>query len=106
MDSEKDEMNQADITALHHFYSKHIRDLPDEQALTELFAQVNLVNCDWCVIGNICTQSKYEPFNAGVYIFVSFAPSIHPSSKQPTSLPSSVSLVDFLCNDGGCVRTQ
>uniref|UniRef100_A0A8C2ZRH3 [histone H3]-lysine(4) N-trimethyltransferase n=1 Tax=Cyclopterus lumpus TaxID=8103 RepID=A0A8C2ZRH3_CYCLU len=41
MDSEKDELNQADIAALHHFYSKHISDLPDEQALTELFAQVN-----------------------------------------------------------------
>uniref|UniRef100_A0A7N6AB10 [histone H3]-lysine(4) N-trimethyltransferase n=1 Tax=Anabas testudineus TaxID=64144 RepID=A0A7N6AB10_ANATE len=41
MDSEKEEMNQADIAALHHFYSRHIRDLPDSQALTELFAQVN-----------------------------------------------------------------
>lgn len=40
MDSEKEEMNQADILALHHFYSKHISDLPHEQALTELFAQV------------------------------------------------------------------
>uniref|UniRef100_A0A8P4K8X1 [histone H3]-lysine(4) N-trimethyltransferase n=1 Tax=Dicentrarchus labrax TaxID=13489 RepID=A0A8P4K8X1_DICLA len=38
---EKEEMNQTDIAALHHFYSKHISDLPDEQALTELFAQVN-----------------------------------------------------------------
>lgn len=42
MDSEKEEMNQADIAALHHFYSRHISDLPDEQALTELFAQVKL----------------------------------------------------------------
>uniref|UniRef100_A0A8C6UXL0 [histone H3]-lysine(4) N-trimethyltransferase n=1 Tax=Neogobius melanostomus TaxID=47308 RepID=A0A8C6UXL0_9GOBI len=41
MDSEKDEMNQADIAALHHFYSKHLHDLPGEQALIELFAQVN-----------------------------------------------------------------
>lgn len=41
MDSEKEEMNQADIAALHHFYSKHISDLPDEHALTELFAQVD-----------------------------------------------------------------
>lgn len=40
MDSEKDEMNQTDIAALHHFYSRHISDLPDDQALTELFAQV------------------------------------------------------------------
>lgn len=40
MDSMKDEMNQADIAALHHFYSRHISDLPDDQALTELFAQV------------------------------------------------------------------
>lgn len=42
MDIEKDELNQADIAALHHYYSKHISDLPDEQALTELFAQVQL----------------------------------------------------------------
>lgn len=44
MDSEKEEMNQTDIAALHHFYSRHISDLPDEQALTELFAQVTLDN--------------------------------------------------------------
>ncbi|KAG8001463.1 N-lysine methyltransferase SMYD2-A [Nibea albiflora] len=41
MDSEKEEMNQTDIAALHHFYSRHITDIPDDQALTELFAQVN-----------------------------------------------------------------
>lgn len=40
MDGMKDEMNQADIAALHHFYSRHISDIPDDQALTELFAQV------------------------------------------------------------------
>jgi len=40
LDSEKDEMNQTDIAALHHFYSKHI-DFPDDQALTVLFGQVN-----------------------------------------------------------------
>ena len=43
MDSEKDEMNQTDIAALHHFYSRHISDLPNDQALTELFAQVSVV---------------------------------------------------------------
>lgn len=42
MDSEKEEMNQTDIAALHHFYSRHISNLPDEQALTELFAQVSM----------------------------------------------------------------
>lgn len=41
MDSEKDEMNQEDIAALHHFYSKHISDLPSDQALIELFTQVH-----------------------------------------------------------------
>ncbi|XP_077570070.1 N-lysine methyltransferase SMYD2-A [Stigmatopora nigra] len=41
MDSEKDEMNQTDIAALHHFYSEHISNIPDDQALIELFAQVN-----------------------------------------------------------------
>lgn len=40
MDSMKDEMNQADIAALHQFYSRHISDIPDDQALTQLFAQV------------------------------------------------------------------
>lgn len=33
-------MNQTDIAALHHFYSRHISDLPDNHTLTELFAQV------------------------------------------------------------------
>ncbi|CAL8243514.1 unnamed protein product [Lota lota] len=41
LDSEKEEMNQSDIAALHHFYSKNIIDLPDNQALIELFGQVN-----------------------------------------------------------------
>lgn len=41
MDSEKDEMNQEDIAALHHFYSRHISNLPSDQALIELFTQVN-----------------------------------------------------------------
>lgn len=40
MDNEKQEMNQADITSLRYFYSKHISNLSDDQALTELFAQV------------------------------------------------------------------
>ncbi|KAL7873587.1 hypothetical protein AOLI_G00126580 [Acnodon oligacanthus] len=40
MDNEKNEMNQTDIAALRHFYSRHL-DFPDNAALTELFAQVN-----------------------------------------------------------------
>ncbi|TRY88300.1 hypothetical protein DNTS_016692 [Danionella cerebrum] len=40
MDSEKNEMNDTDIAALHHFYSRHL-DYPDNAALTELIAQVN-----------------------------------------------------------------
>uniref|UniRef100_A0A8C8C0N2 [histone H3]-lysine(4) N-trimethyltransferase n=1 Tax=Oncorhynchus tshawytscha TaxID=74940 RepID=A0A8C8C0N2_ONCTS len=40
LDSEKNEMNQTDIAALHHFYSRHI-DFPDDQTLTVLFGQVN-----------------------------------------------------------------
>ncbi|KAJ8402850.1 hypothetical protein AAFF_G00361640 [Aldrovandia affinis] len=40
LDNEKRELNQTDIVALHHFYSKHL-DFPDEEALTELFGQVN-----------------------------------------------------------------
>lgn len=33
-------MNQTDIAALHHFYSKHL-DIPSDAALEELFAQVS-----------------------------------------------------------------
>ncbi|XP_041703298.1 N-lysine methyltransferase SMYD2-A-like [Coregonus clupeaformis] len=40
LNSEKNEMNQTDIAALHHFYSRHI-DFPDDQTLTVLFGQVN-----------------------------------------------------------------
>ncbi|XP_023662628.1 N-lysine methyltransferase SMYD2-A-like [Paramormyrops kingsleyae] len=40
MDNERREMNEADIAALHHFYSKHL-EFPDLVALTMLFAQVN-----------------------------------------------------------------
>ncbi|GAA6084502.1 N-lysine methyltransferase SMYD2-A isoform X1 [Tachysurus ichikawai] len=40
IDNEKNEMNQTDIAALHHFYSKHL-DFPSNAALVELFAQVN-----------------------------------------------------------------
>ncbi|XP_072545983.1 N-lysine methyltransferase SMYD2-A isoform X2 [Salminus brasiliensis] len=40
VDNEKNEMNQTDIAALHHFYSRHL-DFPNNAALTELFAQVN-----------------------------------------------------------------
>lgn len=57
MDSEKEELNQADIAALHHFYSKHISDLPDDQALTELFAQVKSENI---LIRNINKISKMK----------------------------------------------
>ncbi|KAK3563264.1 hypothetical protein QTP86_019342 [Hemibagrus guttatus] len=40
IDNEKNEMNQTDIAALHHFYSKHL-DFPSNADLVELFAQVN-----------------------------------------------------------------
>lgn len=63
MDSEKDEMNQADIAALQHFYSRHIRDLPDDQALTELFAQVTR----WVVFPHLsCAATKGK----AVYIYL------------------------------------
>ncbi|KAG8123262.1 putative N-lysine methyltransferase SMYD2-like protein [Naja naja] len=40
LDNEKKELIQNDISALHHFYSKHI-DYPDNQSLVVLFGQVN-----------------------------------------------------------------
>ncbi len=45
LDNEKNEMNDTDIAALHHFYSRHL-DFPDNAALTELFAQVKLTETD------------------------------------------------------------
>lgn len=61
MDSEKDEMNQADIAALHHFYSRHISDLPDDQTLTELFAQVK--------VDNKTSQAFFESKDVPDYIY-------------------------------------
>ncbi|XP_077195259.1 N-lysine methyltransferase SMYD2 isoform X5 [Paroedura picta] len=40
LDNEKKELIQNDISALHHFYSKHM-DYPDNETLVVLFAQVN-----------------------------------------------------------------
>uniref|UniRef100_A0AAY4D1D9 [histone H3]-lysine(4) N-trimethyltransferase n=1 Tax=Denticeps clupeoides TaxID=299321 RepID=A0AAY4D1D9_9TELE len=40
LDNEKNEMNQTDIAALRHFYSRHL-DFPENAALNELFAGVN-----------------------------------------------------------------
>ncbi|XP_058021382.1 N-lysine methyltransferase SMYD2 isoform X3 [Ahaetulla prasina] len=40
LDNEKKELIQNDISALHHFYSKHI-EYPDNEALVVLFGQVN-----------------------------------------------------------------
>uniref|UniRef100_A0A4W4GUJ0 [histone H3]-lysine(4) N-trimethyltransferase n=1 Tax=Electrophorus electricus TaxID=8005 RepID=A0A4W4GUJ0_ELEEL len=39
-DNEKNEMNLADTAALRHFYSQHL-DIPNNDALVQLFAQVN-----------------------------------------------------------------
>ncbi|KAM9339449.1 N-lysine methyltransferase SMYD2-B-like [Symphorus nematophorus] len=39
VDNEKREMNEADIAALHRFYSKHL-EIPDHQDLLRLFSQV------------------------------------------------------------------
>ncbi|KAM9612589.1 N-lysine methyltransferase SMYD2 isoform 1-T1 [Trichechus inunguis] len=40
LDSEKKDLIQSDIAALHHFYSKHL-EFPDTESLVVLFAQVN-----------------------------------------------------------------
>uniref|UniRef100_A0AAY4B0U6 [histone H3]-lysine(4) N-trimethyltransferase n=1 Tax=Denticeps clupeoides TaxID=299321 RepID=A0AAY4B0U6_9TELE len=40
MDNEKHEMNETDIAALHHFYSKHL-EFPDHNSLLTIFCQVN-----------------------------------------------------------------
>ncbi|XP_037679845.1 N-lysine methyltransferase SMYD2 isoform X2 [Choloepus didactylus] len=40
LDSEKKDLIQSDIAALHHFYSKHL-EFPDNDGLVVLFAQVN-----------------------------------------------------------------
>lgn len=40
LDNEKKDLIQSDISALHHFYSKHL-EFPDQESLVTLFAQVN-----------------------------------------------------------------
>ncbi|XP_076128937.1 N-lysine methyltransferase SMYD2-like [Alosa pseudoharengus] len=40
MDNERREVNEMDISALHHFYSKHL-DFPDHSQLLRIFSQVN-----------------------------------------------------------------
>lgn len=42
LDNEKRELIQNDISALHHFYSKHI-EYPDNAALVVLFGQVRWI---------------------------------------------------------------
>lgn len=76
MDSEKDEMNQTDIAALHHFYARHISNIPDDLALTELFAQVCclIYSCIHCAVNSVAfliervliTQERLD----GVFLFV------------------------------------
>lgn len=39
LDNEKKDLIQSDISALHHFYSKHL-EFPDNKSLVVLFAQV------------------------------------------------------------------
>lgn len=39
LDNEKKDLIQSDISALHHFYSKHL-EFPDHESLVVLFAQV------------------------------------------------------------------
>lgn len=39
LDNEKRELIQSDISALHHFYSKHV-EYPDNASLVVLFGQV------------------------------------------------------------------
>lgn len=39
LDNEKKDLIQSDISALHHFYSKHL-EFPDNKSLVALFAQV------------------------------------------------------------------
>lgn len=39
LDNEKKDLIQSDISALHHFYSKHL-EFPDQESLVALFAQV------------------------------------------------------------------
>lgn len=46
LDNEKNEMNEADIAALHHFYSQHL-DFPDKATLNELFAGVTDYICKY-----------------------------------------------------------
>ena len=79
MDSEKDEMNQTDIAALHHFYSRHISDLPDDQALTELFAQVKktrqltiVISIEQCLPNYILFKTSCSNKDPGSWVCFSY----------------------------------
>ncbi len=52
LDDEKNEMNDTDIAALQHFYSRHL-DFPDNAALTELFAQVKITDFHFCITSEL-----------------------------------------------------
>lgn len=46
LDNEKKDLIQSDISALHHFYSKHL-EFPDNKSLVVLFAQVRMQGAVW-----------------------------------------------------------
>uniref|UniRef100_A0A3B3X681 [histone H3]-lysine(4) N-trimethyltransferase n=1 Tax=Poecilia mexicana TaxID=48701 RepID=A0A3B3X681_9TELE len=119
MDSEKEELNQADIAALHHFYSKHISDLPDDQALTELFAQVKSENilirnikmnvalmnhsCSPNVIvtykGTVAEVRAVQEINPGEEIFDSYIDLLYPTEDRRERLLDSYF---FMCQCTEC----
>uniref|UniRef100_A0A8C7X9J4 [histone H3]-lysine(4) N-trimethyltransferase n=1 Tax=Oryzias sinensis TaxID=183150 RepID=A0A8C7X9J4_9TELE len=107
MDSEKDEMNQADIAALHYFYSKHISDLPDDQELTELFAQVNVAlmnhSCSPNVIvtykGTVAEVRAVQEINPGDEIFNSYIDLLYPTEDRKERLLDSYF---FVCQCTEC----
>uniref|UniRef100_A0A8K9V1X7 [histone H3]-lysine(4) N-trimethyltransferase n=1 Tax=Oncorhynchus mykiss TaxID=8022 RepID=A0A8K9V1X7_ONCMY len=129
LDSEKNEMNQTDIAALHHFYSRHI-DFPDDQTLTVLFGQVRRIgsssytsivalmnhSCSPNVIvtykGTVAEVRAVQDIQPGDEIFNSYIDLLYPTDDRNERLRDSY-FFTCVCNecatrskDGGKMALQ
>lgn len=68
-------MNQTDIAALHHFYSKHL-DIPSNVALAELFAQVRNFTMFFRYLRGVCGTALLT-LTSGIFLIT-----LHTSTLQ------------------------
>uniref|UniRef100_A0A670I3J9 N-lysine methyltransferase SMYD2 n=1 Tax=Podarcis muralis TaxID=64176 RepID=A0A670I3J9_PODMU len=131
LDNEKRELIQNDISALHHFYSKHI-EYPDNAALVVLFGQVNcngftiedeelshlgsaifpdvaLMNHSCCpnVIvtykGTVAEVRAVQEIEAGDEIFTSYIDLLYPTEDRNDRLRDSYF---FTCDCRECITKK